>query len=295
MTSRSNSERQQSWGAETLWEQLEPQLPDLSVEVVARVDSTNTQLVQRLRGANSPAAGGSGNRSSGRRSTDTQPCLLVAEHQTSGRGRLGRSWQATPGSSLTFSLSLPLTPPDWSGLSLAVGLAVAEAIEPAMAAPRAAPLIGLKWPNDLWYEDRKLGGVLIEVMNVGAQRMAVIGIGLNVLPMELTGLTAGFACIHEFDPDATPASVLHQVAPRLVDGLRQFEAGGFASCARRYAARDVLVGRGVRSGSIDGTARGVSDTGALRVETAAGEQLITSDDVTIRLDSWGPTTQSGAP
>ena len=65
----------------------------------------------------------------GRRAGDTQPCLLVAEHQTLGRGRQGRSWLAHAGASLTFSLGLPLAPRDWSGLSLAVGVALADALE----------------------------------------------------------------------------------------------------------------------------------------------------------------------
>ena len=71
----------------------------------------------------------------GRRSADVQPCLLVAEQQTRGRGRLGRGWIASAGASLTFSLALPLAPEEWSGLSLAVGLALAEALDPTAASP----------------------------------------------------------------------------------------------------------------------------------------------------------------
>ena len=67
----------------------------------------------------------------GRRSMDTQPCLLVAEQQLRGRGRVGRSWQSRAGASLTFSLALPLSPVDWSGRSLAVGVALAGALEPS--------------------------------------------------------------------------------------------------------------------------------------------------------------------
>ena len=79
------------WGAEALWQRLEPWLPGLSVEVVAQADSTNTRLLDRAR-----------------RTGDTQPCLWVAEHQTAGRGRLGRDWHASAGASLTFSLALTL-------------------------------------------------------------------------------------------------------------------------------------------------------------------------------------------
>src|SRR5436305_15350183 len=91
----------------------------------------------------------------GRRAADLQPCLLVAEHQTHGHGRNGRVWQAAPGASLTFSLALPLAPKDWSGLSLAVGVALAQALDPPQAGAAAsdAPRIGVKWPNDLWLPD----------------------------------------------------------------------------------------------------------------------------------------------
>ena len=120
-----------------------------------------------------------------------QPCLLVAEEQTRGRGRLGRGWIASAGASLTFSLALPLAPEEWSGLSLAVGLALAEALDP-MVQPGAPPRIGLKWPNDLWLVDgpgrgRKLGGILIETVSVGHRRMCVLGVGLNVLPQAHEG------------------------------------------------------------------------------------------------------------
>ncbi|HJV95795.1 MAG TPA: biotin--[acetyl-CoA-carboxylase] ligase, partial [Albitalea sp.] len=119
------------WGAEALWEELAPQLPGLSVEVVARIASTNSALLERARIVVPPSDDGDlaqvrpsvESAAFGRRAADLQPCLLVAEHQTHGRGRQGRVWQAAPGASLTFSLGLPLSPKDWSGLSLAVGVA----------------------------------------------------------------------------------------------------------------------------------------------------------------------------
>ena len=134
------------WGAETLWQQLEPLLPGLSVEVVARTSSTNTQLLERARVAREPEGDSAfvqvrrsiESGAFGRRAADIQPCLLVAEHQTAGRGRLGRSWKSVPGASLTFSLALPLRMADWSGLSLAVGVAIADALEPDAVPARHA-------------------------------------------------------------------------------------------------------------------------------------------------------------
>jgi len=122
------------WHAEAIWEQIWPLLPGFTVEVLPEIDSSNSELMRRARQG------------------QTDPTLLVAESQTAGRGRMGRVWQSQPGDSLTFSLSLPFAPKDWSGLSLAVGLSLAESLHPD---------IRLKWPNDLWWQERKLGGILI--------------------------------------------------------------------------------------------------------------------------------------
>ena len=305
-----------AWDAESLWRQLEPLLPGLAVEVVARSESTNTQLLQRLRGAQGAAL--QDMVLPGRRASDTQPCLLVAEHQTVGRGRMGRSWLAAPGASLTFSLALPLAPVDWSGLSLAVGVALAEALDRAplkettgrpefpcspsggrtpygggLGGALGSPRIGLKCPNDLWLDQRKLGGVLIETVSVGSRRMAVIGVGLNVRPMQVAAVSSGYACLSELDPSVSAPAVLHRLASPLVLALRTFEREGFAAFHACYAARDVLRGHSVRSGLIEGLAQGVATSGALQVATPAGLQLITSSEVSVRLAAWGPTTPSG--
>lgn len=288
------------WGAETLWEQLEPLLPGLSVEVQARVDSTNTRLLERARAA----AGQRDARVSrpgeldgqsaaertphGRRAGDIQPCLLVAEHQTRGRGRLGRDWLATPGASLTFSLSLPLAPAEWAGLSLAVGVALAEALDPPDGA--AAPRIALKWPNDLWLLEspghgRKLGGVLIETVSVGQHRMCVVGVGLNVLPQANEGLTHGYACLQELDAGASAPAALARVAAPLVHALRAFERSGFAPLAGAYARRDLLLGQAVTTTVAEvpeGVAEGVDEHGALRVRCGQVHRLI-SGEVSVRL------------
>lgn len=287
------SDRTLHWSAQALWQQLEPLLPGLSVEVMAQVESTNTHLLQRYRGPHGARADELA--VPGRRTTDSQPCLLVAEHQSTGRGRMGRSWQSASGASLTFSLALVLGPHHWMGLSLAVGVALAETLDLGRAAgsPAAASQIGLKWPNDLWLDERKLGGILIETIAVGARRVAVIGVGLNVLPMEVPALTHGYACISELDASADAPSTLHRVALPLVRALRQFEREGFEAFRERYAQRDVLRGRQVRSGAVEGIVQGVTAEGGLQVLSDTGLHVITSNEVSVRLSSWGPTTQSG--
>ena len=286
------------WGAEALWQQLEPLLPGLSVEVIHSTISTNTALLDRARVVQESEleAGNVQVRRSvesgafGRRAVDVQPCLLVAEHQSGGRGRQGRAWLSAPGASLTFSLSLPLASADWSGLSLAVGVALSEALD---AEPAAKPglRIGLKWPNDLWLlgdegEGRKLGGVLIETVAAGPQRLVVIGVGLNVLPFGADAVASGFASLQELNAASTAPGVLAQVALPLVHALKRFEAEGFAAFAQGFAARDLLRGRAVRTtqaDAVDGVAQGVSDHGELLVQTEAGLKRVSSGEVSVRL------------
>lgn len=296
------------WGAEALWQQLVPLLPGLSVEVVRRTHSTNTALLERAR-AVTPGRADSGDAriqrslestAFGRRAVDLQPCLLVAEYQSAGRGRQGRSWHSVPGASLTFSLGLPLAPADWSGLSLAVGVSLAEALDPA---PADGPglHIALKWPNDLWLVDgaprgrgagRKLGGVLIETVTAGAQRLVVVGIGLNVLPFDNGDTSTGFASLSELAPAATAPDVLARVALPLVRALHQFEREGYGAFAARFAVRDLLYGRTVRTTSPDtpeGVAHGVTDHGALQVEAAGAVREISSGEVSVRPAAAAPS------
>lgn len=291
------------WGAEALWEQLTPELPGLSVEVVARIASTNSALLERARVVHPPVEERESevqvrrsveSTAFGRRAADLQPCLLVAEHQTHGRGRQGRVWQAAPGASLTFSLALPLSPKDWSGLSLAVGVALAQALDPASDADeRAGQRIGVKWPNDLWLLDgqgggRKLGGILIETVSAGARRLAVIGVGLNIMPMStFSEVGTGYACLQEIDLVATAPSTLARIAKPLVDALRRFEREGFAGFADAFAARDMLFGRAVLTTHPEvpeGIAAGLGADGSLLVRTEQGVREINSGEVSVRLD-----------
>jgi BirA family biotin operon repressor/biotin-[acetyl-CoA-carboxylase] ligase len=258
------------WGAEALWEQVSPRLPGFTVEILPEIDSTNTELMRRARAG------------------QTEPVLLVAERQTAGRGRLGRAWQGAPGDSLMFSLGLPLSMADWSGLSLAVGVAVAESLHPR---------VGLKWPNDLWVSDasgdRKLGGILIESALMGAAtgpRQAVIGIGINLAPRPAEGLSTPPAALADLWPEGDAPAALARIVLPLVAMLQDFEAQGFAPVRPRFAARDVLAGRAVRlTDGTEGRAAGVTDNGALLVHTASGMKTVTSAEVSVRpVDPPGP-------
>jgi BirA family transcriptional regulator, biotin operon repressor / biotin---[acetyl-CoA-carboxylase] ligase len=247
------------WPAESIWESVAPLLPGFTIEILPQLDSTNTELMRRARAG------------------QTEPTLLVAERQTAGRGRLGRDWHSDTQeglATLTFSLGLPLQPADWSGLSLAVGLSVAQSLHPALQ---------LKWPNDIWLDERKLAGILIETTSVGDVRFCVIGIGINLLPRDSTGLRTPAAALQELLAQADGPSTLQTVVLPLVRAVQGFEAQGFAGLRAGFHARDLLYGREVicTDGTV-GIARGVDAGGALLVHTDHGLQKISSAEVSVR-------------
>lgn len=293
------------WGLAPLQERLQRTEPGLRVEVVASSPSTNSALLER-------AALSRAHRGDGADGAAFTPCLLVAEHQTQGRGRMGRTWHAQPGASLTFSLALRLAPQDWSGLSLAVGVSLAEAMDPGPTSAThghdQAPRIGLKWPNDLWLRDeaapgggRKLGGVLIETATwstlsdpapeatsgpAASARICVIGVGLNVQPQFVERASSGVACLQELHPGAQAPQVLGWVAPALVAGVRRFEREGLAGSLEAFARRDLLRGRSVSTtlnGLTEGTTQGIDARGALQLIAADGSlHVVSSGEVSIR-------------
>jgi BirA family biotin operon repressor/biotin-[acetyl-CoA-carboxylase] ligase len=271
---------------------------------IVETGSTNSDLLAQVREAQ--AAGHAA----------FPPCLLVADRQTAGRGRHGRAWHAAPGASLTFSLAWPLAVADLSGLSLAIGTALADALDPPPA-PRGdiapAHRIALKWPNDLWLvgpgrgDDaaslgRKLGGVLIETTPFGTGRVAVVGIGINVLAQAVADAASGVAWLAEIDPGATPAMALDRIVAPLVDALTRFERDGFVAFAERFAARDLLRGQRVLAGvagDVAGIAAGISDRGELLVRTTAGTVAVGSSEVRVQLESAArdarPAEATGSP
>lgn len=246
------------WPAETIWEAVAPTLPGFTVEVLPEIDSTNTELMRRARAAR------------------LEPVLLVAEAQTAGRGRLGRPWNSgtRPGEVLTFSLGLPLHMSDWSGLSLAVGVSVAQSLHPRLQ---------LKWPNDVWLEGRKLAGILIETASLGESRYAVIGVGINIAPREAAGLATPPAWLQELVAGIDAPQALLRVAAPLVQAVQRFEVEGWTPFLAAYGARDALAGRAVQlSDGTVGLARGVDGSGALLVHTSTGLQRISSSEVSVR-------------
>lgn len=263
---------------------LQPAGPLARLEVLDAVDSTNSYLAREVE--RDPGAW-------------PVPTLVVAEHQTAGRGRLDRSWQTPPGSALTASLLLePVTPREtWSWLPLLGGLGTVHAL-------RATAGIGavLKWPNDIlvapadatdmfgWGRWRKLGGILTEVLPDGK---VVVGLGLNVSQtadeLPVSSATSIALCGPRVGEPPTREVLLDALAEAISEVLgRWTDAGGDVAAAGLDAdVTGVLAtaGQEVRvlvSGGreIRGRAVGLGPVGELVVEIASGEfEAVTSGDV----------------
>ena len=245
---------------ETLQPLLHEAAGRIDLQVIEECDSTNTQL-QVLAKNGAPSG-----------------TLLLAQRQTAGRGRRGRSWHQGP-EALAFSLlwRLPDNRPP-HGLSLAVGLAIAEAL-PEVDQQAAQ----LKWPNDVLVNGRKVAGILIE--SAGTQRF-IIGIGLNLgrtdeLPAELSSIAAVL-------PATDRAQTLARILDRLVVVLDEFAEHGFAPLQSRWQSRhayqDMAVNLYFSEGSepVQGVCRGVDASGELLLETATCIQTIASGEVSLR-------------
>lgn len=252
------------------------QIPDVRIEVVDTAASTNALAVRR---AHEGAADG---------------LVVVADHQTAGRGRLDRTWETPPGTALTFSMVLrPVVPTrSWPWLPLLTGYAVGKALK------AQGYDAGVKWPNDVLIGDKKVAGILIERIETGQGPAAVVGVGLNVgmradelpvptatsLLLEGGGENDGRAG-REGGPDRT--TVLLSVLSTLRESYDAWQAGGDHTglrLAQSYAAACVTVGQDVRVDLPDGSvlagrATGVDPGGRLVVDGPDGPTPVAAGDV----------------
>ena len=245
-----------------------PVLRGLSVEVVDQAGSTNALVAERARAGAGPGL------------------VVVAEHQTAGRGRLDRTWEAPERSALTFSVLLRPTVParSWPWLPLLAGHAVATTLREAGFEAE------VKWPNDVLIADRKVAGVLVERIETGGGPAAVVGIGLNVrmtadeLPVpEATSLA--LSAPDGTAPDRT--DLLVALLQTLWQTYTAWEEGGDPAARRladSYAATCATVGREVRvdlpSGEVlTGLATGIDPSGRLLVERGGARTAVNAGDV----------------
>lgn len=228
------------------------------LDVVDETGSTNADLVAR------------GDRE------DIDGAVLVAEHQTSGRGRRGRTWSAVPGAQITMSVGVGAAgvPTDaWGWLPLATGVAVVDTVA------RCGVTASLKWPNDVIAGGGKLAGVLAEVASV--RQSVVIGVGLNVsLRSDEVGLAEAVSLtgLGAVSPDR------HRLISEFLDllGTRidawRSARGADARLVSDYRARSATLGRRVRAElpgdrEIVGTARDIDEQGRLVIDV--GDELVT--------------------
>ncbi len=234
-----------------------------------RIDSTNTAAA-RL--AHEGAAEGT---------------VVIAETQTHGRGRLGRTWVSPPFANLYLSIILrpPLRTAEAPVLALVVGLATAEALG------TWTPLVGLKWPNDVLINGRKAAGILTEMDSAQDRvRSVIAGIGVNVngrtaaLPLELRDKATSLrdAVGHPVDR----VDVAHRLLSRLEARYDEFVRQGFAALRGPWDALSCLHERRVEiedgARRYAGTVAGLADDGRLRLRTDAGEEVfVVAGDVTV--------------
>lgn len=215
--------------------------------------------------------------------------VVVAEAQSAGRGRLGRRWTSPAGKGLLFSVILrpPLPMSEAPLLTIVAAAAAAEAIEKHVPAQ-----VAIKWPNDLFIGDRKVGGILMEVS--GEQDdvdWVVVGIGLNVnteyseLPVALrrTATSLKMASGDVIDRSEVLAALLLSLEAQYKAALR----GGFETALTAFRERDYLLSRTIsvetRQGPVTGAAAGIDDRGALLVELPHRRiRSFHSGDVSIR-------------
>lgn len=246
-----------------------------AVEVFAELESTNRYLLEHP-----PANVGS-----------LRVC--IAEFQSGGRGRRGREWRSPPSAGLCLSASWIFAerPTEPATVSLATGVVARHAIESICGVT-----VGLKWPNDLVWQGRKLGGILVELA-AGAQREChvVIGVGINVdVPQDLLATISdwphGAVDLCTATAGAVPDRTM--LAASLCRGLGElfvdYERDGFSGYRATWRAADQLVNAPITvqrgAHELRGTAQGIDDDGALLVSDESGRvHRVTSGDVSVRL------------
>jgi BirA family biotin operon repressor/biotin-[acetyl-CoA-carboxylase] ligase len=241
------------------------------LEIFQEIDSTNRYLMQQ------PMPG----------SGKVRVCM--AERQTEGRGRRGRKWFTPYGSSISMSLTRRFEqgPADLSGLSLATGIAVVQALEGL-----GVQGIGLKWPNDILWQGRKLAGILIEMTGESnGPCHVVIGIGINIAMPDSANASIDQPWVDLQSIMQTSLPSRNIIAVRVLESLLllldQYDINLFATLQNEWQRLDLCAGKHVKlhkpDGDIEGVAAGISNTGALILENNDGRNAYDSGEVSLRI------------
>jgi BirA family biotin operon repressor/biotin-[acetyl-CoA-carboxylase] ligase len=221
-------------------------------------------------------------------STADSPIVCLAEHQTAGRGRRGRQWLNTPYRNLMLSMrqQLNLRPTELSGLSLAIGVAAAEAL---MAVGYSD--LSLKWPNDLLYQGRKLGGVLLDLQGESdgpTQVIAGLGINMHMDKDDADEIEQAWTDLRQLPGPSTPQRnrLAVEVVSRMLNVFAGFESGGFTGYRERWQQLNAHAGQAVvltmGENRIEGIVEGINEAGALLLRTSSGLATYHSGEVSLR-------------
>lgn len=219
--------------------------------------------------------------------------VVLASRQTSGRGRLGRTW-ASPLGGAYFSVVLRphVTPAELAPLALVVGLGIARGLSEHLGVEAA-----LKWPNDVHLEAGKLAGVLLEMAaETDRVNWVVAGVGLNVRRDEALPSSPPAACLDDVVPGVRIATATAAVLEGIAGAYKQWAVSGFSALRAEYETRSLLIGRDVTVRDMAGNVRasgnvmGIDDEGRLLVATLGGLESVVAGEVTLGEPGAPPLT-----
>lgn len=240
----------------------------LSLNVLDEVDSTNAEVIRQI-------AAGAG-----------KILVAIADSQTAGRGRRGRVWQSPRGENLYLSMGLTFHGGFGvlDGLSLVLGVAVANALERL-----GVPEVGLKWPNDIFLPNGKLGGILVELQGELEEGVVqvIAGIGLNVHMSRAEGVDQPWSSLARACPEI--AWSRNQIAGAIIDAVLDtvpiFSDLGFGDFREPWQRRDIFKGKllQVRGGDVEGVGCGIDDNGNYQIRTADGIVPVRAGEISLRV------------
>ncbi|MGF1910238.1 bifunctional biotin--[acetyl-CoA-carboxylase] ligase/biotin operon repressor BirA [Vibrio kasasachensis] len=250
-------------------QELLQSLVSVPLELIPVINSTNQHLLERINILKSGA-------------------VCLAEYQSKGRGRRGREWVSPFGCNLYLSMywRLETGMAGAMGLSLVVGVAIVEALEKLGISG-----IKLKWPNDLYYQDKKLAGILVEMSGqAGSAAHLVIGMGMNLV---MSGNTQGITITQPWTclSDVTEQAVdRNQLAATLIntlqDALNDYEMTGMQGFVERWNRLDNFLDRDIRlimgNREVVGVSRGINEQGAVLIQTNNGLETFIGGEVSLR-------------
>ena len=249
---------------------------NVPVELISIIDSTNQHLLENVH-------------------TLSQGAVCLAEYQSQGRGRRGRQWISPFGSNLYLSMywQLEAGMAAAMGLSLVVGVAVVEALQQL-----GIDGVKLKWPNDLYYQDRKLAGILVEMSGqAGGAANLVIGMGLNIsMPRDVDGITQPWVSLSEVVEASETTSILpdrNTLAVTLINAwekaLSDYEINGMCGFVERWKRLDNFLDRPVKliigTREISGVVKGINEQGAVLLQTDKGVEAFIGGEISLRSQS----------